>query len=404
MDSIIAVRIYRDKKNYKITRAKLVNIENLEVREFTAYELKNILRSSGLKILNIELNDKGNIVLRDTNPNSKKTYFSKVEMTKEYAYRYCFITNYNQDSSVGYVADYKHQQVLSNRGCTLGEISGTLGMAGVEYLTLANAIVRKDKDNNLVLFVYNNDNNCYHKLPVEFRGEMIGLFSDDMEYSVIKTDQHGVYLKYLANEEGIESFVIPQGVCYLEKFGGGINKLVVPDSLREFGDECFEEVDDLFSIQLGKGLTEIPDSCFCGSFLITIKFGENIKKIKPMAFYECFDLSGTIDTKATVIEEDAFVRCRIDTLNLPCIKAIGRNAFKGCRHLEEVNLGEDLKYIGVDAFEGCLRLKEIKIPKNCIRIRSRAFRNCVSLKTAYISRNTILGEKVFPRKTNIIYY
>ncbi|MBQ9951707.1 MAG: leucine-rich repeat protein [Clostridia bacterium] len=76
----------------------------------------------------------------------------------------------------------------------------------------------------------------------------------------------------------------------------------------------------------------------------------------------------------TEMAESAFAGCAgLLTVTLPgSIETIPESAFRSCRHLRQVALGEGVTVIGENAFSGCLRLTEINLPASLERIASGA--------------------------------
>ena len=61
------------------------------------------------------------------------------------------------------------------------------------------------------------------------------------------------------------------------------------------------------------------------------------------------------------------------------VTEIGKNAFKGCSNLSEIEFGQGVQTIGESAFQDCLNLRSITIPRSVTAINAMAFYNCNSL-------------------------
>lgn len=61
------------------------------------------------------------------------------------------------------------------------------------------------------------------------------------------------------------------------------------------------------------------------------------------------------------------------------VKAIGSNAFSGCRVLENPYIPAGVKTIGEKAFKDCEKITKVTLPKTVKTIRKQAFLNCKSL-------------------------
>ncbi len=93
---------------------------------------------------------------------------------------------------------------------------------------------------------------------------------------------------------------------------------------------------------------------------------------------------GTYTYKVTSVAKNAFKNCKkITKVTIgDNVTSIGDNAFSGCTKLKTVTLGKGVKTIGVSAFSGDKNLTEVVIPKNAKleTIKKNAFKNCVKLK------------------------
>ena len=80
--------------------------------------------------------------------------------------------------------------------------------------------------------------------------------------------------------------------------------------------------------------------------LKAIKFNENLKEIGYEAFYNCVSLEeAIIPTALCELFDGAFMDCRnLKKVNLPPLKVLPKNLFKGCVSLEEIVI--DNKVIG----------------------------------------------------------
>ena len=112
--------------------------------------------------------------------------------------------------------------------------------------------------------------------------------------------------------------------------------IVIPDTIENISnihlaERFFGEQTQLVSIDLGAGVTKIPDSCF----------------------YNCTGLE-------TVILHEG-------------VTSIGKNAFYNCNKLSSINMPSSLTSIGYCAFDYCSSLKEIVIPIGVTTIGNYAF-------------------------------
>lgn len=143
----------------------------------------------------------------------------------------------------------------------------------------------------------------------------------------------------------------------LEKIGSNtfsycenLKEIILPETLKEIGTCTFFRT-GIKNIELPKSLKKIGRCCFCKSNIEKIKI--NNIEIPQRSFMECNELTEVkITGNVTKIEEEAF---------------------KLCRNLKQVTLPDKLEKIEEDAFAICNDLQKIKLPKNIKTIESNAF-------------------------------
>lgn len=80
------------------------------------------------------------------------------------------------------------------------------------------------------------------------------------------------------------------------------------------------------------------------------------------------------------------------------IIAIAPNAFKDCKKLRKVTMGDNILTIGTSAFNGCSKLKSVKFGKNVTTIGDKTFYKCTALAKVIIpARVEKIGKKAFYR-------
>ena len=79
----------------------------------------------------------------------------------------------------------------------------------------------------------------------------------------------------------------------------------------------------------------------------------------------------------TTIEDGAFEDCKkLHTVNIKNVEKIGNEAFKGCKSLKDLTLGESLVSIGNYAFSGCESLETVELYEGLNSIGKYAFEDC----------------------------
>ena len=263
-------------------------------------------------------------------------------------------------------------------------------------------------------------------------------------------------LRYLFFEKGSELKEI--GVQCL--YGASIETLVIPSTLDNLGDKCFEnclylkslyfsEMDELPNcgsdtfttcpascVVLPTGLRVIRDRYFSGfqSLMFLEIFGCGaLKRFGAQAFSDCFFKDVLIPSSVEVIDDECFASCpnlsNVQFCPNSNLKTIGKRAFYLCRNLTEFSLPSGVDVIGGGAFLGCnidrftenskfscsngllvntdchllgmLReLSVLCVPDFVTCVEDGSFENCLSVKRVIFANDSHvlrLGKRAFAR-------
>ena len=135
-------------------------------------------------------------------------------------------------------------------------------------------------------------------------------------------------------------------------------------------------MEDITTIVIGEGITNIPDYAF--------------------AMYE-YCTSVTLPSTLTSIGASSLEECGFTSITLPeGLETIGDYALLGSK-FSSLTLPSTLTSIGMCAFNDCQSLTSITIPANVTSIGNEAFLNCIALETVTMLRATppTLGNKAF---------
>lgn len=138
-----------------------------------------------------------------------------------------------------------------------------------------------------------------------------------------------------------------------------ITKAVFPDTVTEFGQNCFNGCTNLSSINIPSGLITIA----------------------TYAFNDCnLPIDIVLPNTVTSIGSYAFSKSHIRSINIPSgVLAIDNYTFYSCKQLSTVSLSEGLKKLGNNAFDDCGELTSITLPSTLTSLGQSAFRNCCKL-------------------------
>lgn len=151
-----------------------------------------------------------------------------------------------------------------------------------------------------------------------------------------------------------------------------IKNLVIPDSVVSIPAYAFYECENLESVTVGRGVTEIGEESFynCKKLKRVVLKGA-IESMVSLTFAHCEELESLqIGNEVKEIGYYAFYECKsLKEVTIPSsVKSIGESAFSMCVKLEQINFNEGLEYIGDCAFMGCYSLEEFIMPDSVTEI------------------------------------
>ena len=155
-----------------------------------------------------------------------------------------------------------------------------------------------------------------------------------------------------------------------------LERITLPDTVKEIGEGAFYCCQKLTSVQLPEGLTRISRLAFAGmpwlpSPLTDITLPQSLSYIGTQAFQNCTALKKVSVTAAA--PEAQLLRAAGDE------KLLDSAVFSNCQMLETVEIPAGITTIGANAFENCPKLKSIVIPSQVTSIDSDAFAGITGL-------------------------
>ena len=209
----------------------------------------------------------------------------------------------------------------------------------------------------------------------------------------IKEIKFGSHVKEIgayafAHSELLEAVTLPE---MLETVSEGsfancsaLKEITFPDQIKKIEKNAFKGCTSLKCLSFGKGLTSIANDCFAGCKKlekidwnvaaydafpdnngifyqagqdsengIFVTFGHNVEKVPDNMFYSKTGMASSdyVHVKKVVFEktsQEQEVR-------------IGGNAFRGCRDLAQITIGEQVTGIGAGAFSGCSGVTSLQL-------------------------------------------
>lgn len=177
-----------------------------------------------------------------------------------------------------------------------------------------------------------------------------------------------------------------------------INTLILPNSLKEIGENAFSYQDNLTEVDLPNNLEVLEDKVFYGcSSLATVKLPDGLKSIGSYAFYYCAMESITFPTSLETIEDHAFQYTKLKEVDLPDnITSIGTNCFEYCNNLQSIRFSVGLTELPNYVCDGDEILTQLTIPEGITTIGYGAFMDCEILSNVTLPESiTEIGSLAF---------
>ncbi len=207
-----------------------------------------------------------------------------------------------------------------------------------------------------------------------------------------------------------------------------LTSIIIPDNITSIDENAFAECTKLKSVTLSNKLTSIEEDMFSNcENLTSIVIGQSVTKIADNAFFNCYRLvevynlsslnilqgensnggvgkyakiiNNSIDIPTKIVEGKDGIAYYVDgstkiaialrdntktkvVLSDDCTE-IYDNAFRECKGITSILIGQNVISIGARAFEECLGLTSITIPKNIANIGNYAFYRCYALAEVF---------------------
>lgn len=199
-----------------------------------------------------------------------------------------------------------------------------------------------------------------------------------------------------------------------------ITRVVLPEGIREIGENAFWECSSLREVVLPESLEVADHGAFreCTA-LRQLNFPKALKRIGMGAFptqslpqtkdgflivngilirYQGTEDAPKLPTGIEAIAGGAFAQHKtLREIHIPDgVRILGRGCFINCKTLEAVTLPDTLDVIPKDCFYGCEALREIHMPGRVREIGEEAFYSCKKLSSLSLPEGlTVIGDKAF---------
>lgn len=192
----------------------------------------------------------------------------------------------------------------------------------------------------------------------------------------------------LRDIQGLRQVVIPNKTRKIMSYWFAytdVETVMVPETVREFGEEAFRCCRRLESIVLAPGgrLEKIGPNCFKSSTLREISLGQRLKEVGEGAFECCANLKQiSLPERVERIGARAFRRSGLTRVQIPAgLVALERGVFSNCQALWKVTFQEGARLMTVNC--DCFRdsgVREVSFPAGVRGVLPGAFDGCDKLQ------------------------
>lgn len=176
-------------------------------------------------------------------------------------------------------------------------------------------------------------------------------------------------------------------------FNTGLTDVILSDAITTVGHSLFQNCKQLRSVNVPKGLINLPEDYCCQCpLLTTVTMHDGIRILGPGAFGYC-PLLTTIDLNDQITEIQYRAFCQDEHLQLSSLPTsltkIGYEAFSGTKAMTgALTLSSGLKTLENNAFEGS-GITAITLPEGITTLSTSIFYNCEQLATVNLPADLI---------------
>ena len=256
-----------------------------------------------------------------------------------------------------------------------------------------------------------------------------------MDNLLIYSEDHSAIIGCDKSYSG--EIIVPEGIiCIADNAfeNCSISRIVLPSSIKKIGRRAFANCSNLLEVELNEGLGEIASYAFYGcNSLVKIKLPSFLERFGSNNYNEGCVFEGCISLESieipkgvTDIPRRTFAGCvNLLSIRLPeTIKSIGFDAFENCVSLQKViipdivrwcyvkkfsnpldyahhlfiddeteivdlDIPEKIDSIYAHSFENCTGIKKVCFPDGYVNVGKNAFKSCVGLKELTLYSNNV---------------
>jgi hypothetical protein len=203
----------------------------------------------------------------------------------------------------------------------------------------------------------------------------------------------------------LESITLPNTLKTLGKEAfrkSGLTSITIPAGVEEIPDSCFKECASLSSVDL-TNVTKIDGGAFHSTAITSLVLPESVKELGDEAF-ACTPIN-TVDLgKIEKIGIGTFISTAIEELTVPAtLTETGYEAFSWNFSMTKATFEEGCTKVFDTMFHGNEKLSEVHLPNTIMEIQDRAFQSCTSLTSIILPATvTKIGEQAFNNCTALV--
>lgn len=192
-------------------------------------------------------------------------------------------------------------------------------------------------------------------------------------------------------------FVVRDGV--LVAYDGSGGHIIIPDYVKEIGEDVFSYREDIITVKTGPNLRKIGERAFLENIeLRRIEFSNGLEEIGAEAFKDAAKLTEILlPDSVTTIGQRAFSSATaLSKVRLPeGLTRIENGVFDSAVSLESVVIPDSVIEIGDSSFYYTLALKELRLPTNLKVIGNRAFASSALEEVIIPNQVDVIGDEAF---------
>ena len=178
---------------------------------------------------------------------------------------------------------------------------------------------------------------------------------------------------------GLVRVELKPGLNYIDdsafKSCKSLETVYIPGTVHSIGFFAFEFCDNLASMTIGEGVTEVSSYFVRGCEKLTqLTLPSTIEYIGESAFHDIGITSLVLPESVTHLGQYAFAGTALTSVTINhTVEEFGNSVFSGCKSLQEVNIADGVTKLGNSIFSYCSALEYVRLPGSLDEVSVCAF-------------------------------